>query len=568
MQLARGLWLDPDKNWKRKLEELVITLHLEEKLSKPQIFEDYANQVYLGRRGPFSINGFGEAANSYFGKEVGQLNDAEAALLAGLVQRPSYYNPYRYPDRARERRDLVLGQMRQNGYLTDEQFRQAAATPIRLSQERLEGLETSYFLDVMNDEVQSKLDDHEKNSRYIYTTLDPDLQLAAEEAVRIGMENVDQQLKTRRKREALPEGQPQVALVALDPHTGEVKALVGGRSYGASQLNHALAMRQPGSAFKPFVYGAALDTAIAGGRQIFTPASILDDSPTTFRFSNQTYAPNNFKQGYMGEVTLRTALAHSLNVATVKLAEEVGYDRVVAMARRAGLNDAIKPTPAVALGAYEATPIEIAGAYTLFANQGRRLTPTTVALVRARNGLALYQHNSDPVAALDPRVAYLMVNMMQEVLRSGTGAGVRSRGFTLPAAGKTGTSRDGWFAGFTSGLLCVVWVGFDDNRELNLEGAKSALPIWTEFMKRATTFRPYRDAKDFPRPQGLVAAEICAESGQLATPSCPETHAEVFIDGTQPVVQCNLHAPRPQDSVADRVIDLTAPIGQTTAKPQ
>jgi penicillin-binding protein 1B len=567
MQLARGLWLDPDKNWKRKLEELVITIHLEEKLSKPQIFEDYANQVYLGRRGPFSINGFGEAANSYFGKEIAQLSDAEAALLAGLVQRPSYYNPYRYPDRARERRDLVLGQMRQNGYLTDEQFRQAAATPIRLSQERLEGLETSYFLDVMNDEVQSKLDDHEKNSRYIYTTLDPDLQLAAEEAVRIGMESVDQQLKPRRKREALPEGQPQVALVALDPHTGEVKALVGGRSYGASQLNHALAMRQPGSAFKPFVYAAALDTAIAGGRQIFTPASVLDDSPTTFRFSNQTYAPNNFKQGYMGEVTLRTALAHSLNVATVKLAEEVGYDRVVAMARRAGLNDAIKPTPAVALGAYEATPVEIAGAYTLFANQGKRLTPTTVALVRARDGFALYQHGSDPVAALDPRVAYLMVNMMQEVLRSGTGAGVRSRGFTLPAAGKTGTSRDGWFAGFTSGLLCVVWVGFDDNRELDLEGAKSALPIWTEFMKRATGFRPYRDAKDFPRPQGLVAAEICAESGQLATPSCPNTHAEVFIDGTQPVVQCDLHAPRPQDSVADRVIDPTAPINPITVTP-
>jgi len=484
------------------------------------------------------------------------------------VQRPSYYNPYRYPDRARERRDLVLGQMRQNGYLTDEQYRRAVAAPIRLSQERLEGLETSYFLDVMNDEVQSKLDDHEKNSRYIYTTLDPDLQLAAEEAVRIGMENVDQQLKTRRKREAIPAGQPQVALVALDPHTGEVKALVGGRSYGASQLNHALAVRQPGSAFKPFVYAAALDTAIAGGRQIFTPASVLDDSPTTFRFLNQTYTPNNFKQDYMGEVTLRTALAHSLNVATVQLAQEVGYDRVVAMARRAGLNDAIKPTPAVALGAYEATPLEIAGAYTLFANQGKRLSPTTVALVRARDGLELYQSNSDAVPALDPRVAYLMVDMMQEVLRSGTGAGVRARGFTLPAAGKTGTSHDGWFAGFTSGLLCVVWVGFDDNRELNLEGARSALPIWTEFMKRAAAFRPYRDAKDFPRPQGLVGAQICAESGQLATAYCPNTHSEVFIDGTQPVVQCELHAPRPQETVADRVIDPTVGINQTTAKTQ
>ncbi|PWU10354.1 MAG: penicillin-binding protein 1A, partial [Terriglobia bacterium] len=563
MQLARSLWLEPDKNWKRKFEELIITLHLEHRLTKQQIFENYANQVYLGRRGPFSINGFGEAAYSYFGKELSQITVPEAALLAGMIQRPSYYNPFRYPDRARERRNMVLDLMLANGYLSGDEYRQSASASIKLSEEHGGRLETSYFLDVVSDELQTRLDDHEKTARYIYSTLDPDLQTAAEEAVRLGMENVDRQLRGARKRGAVPPGQPQVALIALDPHTGEVKALVGGRSYGASQLNHALAMRQPGSSFKPFVYAAALETAIAGGSHIFTPASVIDDSPTTFRFASQTYTPGNFHQNFMGPVTLRTALAHSLNVATVKLAEDVGYDKVVSMARRAGLNEAIKPTPAVALGAYEATPLEIAGAYTVFANRGQRLSPTTVDFVRARDGSLLYEHQVEPVAALDPKVAYLMVNMLQEVLRSGTGAGVRAQGFNLPAAGKTGTSRDGWFAGFTSELLCVVWIGFDDNRDLNLEGARSALPVWAEFMKRAGKFRPYRDAKDFSRPAGLVGTEICTDSGHLATPFCPRTHTEVFIDGSQPVAECELHSPYPQEQAADRVLDPTFGTGQT-----
>jgi penicillin-binding protein 1B len=553
MQLARGLWLDGDKNWRRKFQEILITLHLEEKLTKRQIFEDYANQVYLGRQGPFSIHGFGEAARTYLGKDLAEINTAQAALLAGMVQRPSYYNPYRYPDRARQRRDLVLSLMRRNGYLSQEQYRQAAGERLQVSVEKSQALETSYFLDVVNDQLQTDLNDPEKSSAYVYTTLDSELQSAAEEAVRVGMENVDQQLRKRRTQEAIPAGQPQVALVALDPHTGEVRALVGGRSYGASQLNHALAMRQPGSVFKPFVYAAAMDTAITGGPRIFTPATVIDDSPTSFSFGNQTYAPSNFGHEFFGEVTLRTALAHSLNVATVKLAQEVSYDKVVAMARRAGLSTP-KPTPAVALGAYEATPLEIARAYTMFANQGQRVTPSTIALVRSRDGAVLYQHESDPQTVLDPRVAFLMVNLMEEVIRSGTAAGVRSRGFYLPAAGKTGTSRDGWFAGFTSELLCVVWVGFDDNRNLNLEGAKSALPIWTEFMKRASQIREYRDARAFPEPAGLVSVDICADSGQRAGPFCPRTWSDLFIEGTQPAEECTLHSSQSSDSTADRVI--------------
>jgi penicillin-binding protein 1B len=540
MQLARGFWLEPEKRWKRKVEELFITMHLEDKLTKQQIFEDYSNEVYLGRYGTFSISGFGEAARAYFGKDVPQLTIAEAALLAGMVQRPSYFNPIRYPQRARDRRDRVLALMRRNGYLSTVQYQQAVDSPVTITTEPSESVGSQYFIDLMNDELQTRLDARERHTRYIYTTIDPGLQEAAQEAVEIGMKAVDQQLRKKHHAE-IPTDQPQVALIALDPHTGEVRALVGGRNYGASQLNHVLAMRQPGSVFKPFVYAAALDTAIEGGQQVYTPASVLSDVPTSFTFDHASYQPGNFEHEFMGDVSLRTALAHSLNVATVQLAQQVGYAKVVAMARRAGLNQAIQATPSVALGAYETTPLEIAGAYTMFANQGMRVTPTTISLARAPDGTVLYQHQPEQHSALDPRVAYLMVNMMQEVLRSGTGAGVRQLGFTLPAAGKTGTSRDGWFAGFTSELLCVVWVGFDDNRELNLEGARSALPVWTEFMKRAAKMREYHDAKAFQAPQGVVSVNLCAESGQRAGENCPEKRFEVFISGTQPAVECELH---------------------------
>jgi penicillin-binding protein 1B len=556
MQLARGFFLDADKRWKRKVEEVFIAFTLERKLTKQQIFEDYANQVYLGRSGPFSVNGFGEGTRVYFDKNLSQLSTSEAALLAGLVQRPSYFNPVRYPDRAKERRDLVLNMMWENRYLTTAQYNAAIQSPVTVKADRSTNMQDEYFVDVMNTELQNKLDDHDGQTRYVYTTLDADLQQAADEAVRLGMQNVDQLLKKGKKSAPIPAGQPQVALIAVDPRTGEIKALVGGRDYASSQLNHVLAMRQPGSVFKPFVYAAALNTAIEAGQQIFTPASVLSDQPTTFSYEGRSYQPGNFRHEFMGEVTLRTALAHSLNVATVSLAQQVGYGRVVAMARRAGLNDGIKATPAVALGAYETTPLEIAGAYTMFANHGMRLTPSAVSMVRAANGAVLYTHQPDAQPVLDPRVNYLMVSLMQEVLRSGTGASVRTRGFTLPAAGKTGTSHDGWFAGFTSELLCVVWVGFDDNRELNLEGAKSALPIWAEFMKRASKMLPYRDVKAFAAPPGVVTAPVCVSAGQTDGSGTPVSavKTEVFVLGTEPTAAC-VSALAPTEAAADRVVD-------------
>jgi penicillin-binding protein 1B len=541
MQLARALWLHPKKSWSRKADEILMTLHLEHVLSKQQIFEDYANQVFLGRRGPYSINGFGEAARVYFGKELSQIDTAEAALLAGLVQRPSYYNPFSYPERAIGRRNVVLALMKRNGELNERDYQAAVAAPLKLASPVADDSENSYFLSMMNDELQKSGGESAGPSRTVVTTLDPRLQRAAESAVRSGMEVVDRQLH---RTAAAGNGQavrPQVALVALDPHTGEIKALVGGRSYSDSQLNHALASRQPGSAFKPFVYAAAIETALDGARTIFTPASLVSDEATTFSFGDQAYQPKNFEGDYQGDVTLRTALAKSLNVAAVSIAQQVGYARVVNIARLAGLNG-VQPTPSVALGAYEATPLDIAAAYTVFANQGAWVKPTTIKSVRAADGSISTQRQPSTHQAMDPRVAYITASMMQEVLRSGTGAGARSQGFWLPAAGKTGTSRDGWFAGFTSELLCVVWVGFDDNRDLKLEGARSALPIWADFMKQAAQISPYRAAHDFRIPQGVVSAEICTETGQLAGAACPNRRNEVFIAGTEPTTICTAHA--------------------------
>ena len=539
MQLARGIWLDPEKKWKRKFSELMITIVLEQRLTKQQIFEYYANQVYLGRRDSFSIHGFGEAARAYFDKDIEQLTLPEAALLAGMIQRPSYFNPFRYPDRAKDRRNIVLKLMHENGYFNASQYSTAIDAPVKLNPRKLDLGDAPYFLALLNDELQSRVPSQESDDStgalQVYSTLDPDLQRSAVEAVRTAMPKVDKLVKG--KRIAKDGVFPQVALIALDPHTGEVKAVVGGRDYADSQLNHALSMRQPGSVFKPFVYAAALNTGIeGGGSRIFTPISTVVDQPTTFHFGTQVYQPSNFGDHFYGTVTLRRALAKSMNLATVSLAEKVGYDNVVRLARRCGLNDKIQATPAVALGAYESTPLEIAGAYTVFANRGEYVRPTFVSRVTSGGTVVL---NSEPERrrALDPRVAFIMTSMLEDVIKSGTAAGVRSQGFKAPAAGKTGTSRDGWFAGYTPDLLCIVWVGFDDNRELDLEGSKSALPVWLEFMKRAVKYHPVKHQFDGP-PPGVVAVSVDPYSGLLAGPACGGGQREYFISGTEPHAQC------------------------------
>jgi penicillin-binding protein 1B len=552
MQLARGFFLTPQKTIKRKLTEMLIAIELEQKFSKQQIFEFYGNWVNLGQRGSFQISGFAEASRAYFNKDLKDITLPEAALLAGIIQGPSYLSPYRHPERATDRRNVVLDSMVETRAITREQADKAKATPLKLAPPNVEASDAPYFVDLVRDTVISKMPEREINEQAyrIYTTLNPDLQRAAAQAVEAGIKLVDDQVTKRRtKRVKVGKGkyethvepgpQAQVALVALDPHTGEVLALVGGRNYAWSQLDHAVAKRPTGSIFKPFVYATAMNTALDGSTQVLTPASIVPDEPTTFAYGDQIYEPRNYKEEYHGDVTARYALAMSLNNATVKLAEEVGYDKVADLAKSAGITS-VKPTPAMALGSYDATPLDMAAAYTVFANNGVRISPIMVKSVRTASGDPISNFSSDTRQVLDPRVAYVMTDMMEGVINNGLGySAVRVRGFQQPAAGKTGSSHDGWFAGYTSNLLCIVWVGFDDYSDLHLSGAQTAAPIWTEFMKKAALVPHYSDMKPFTQPSGVVDVQLDKLTNLLATPSCPQTYSSAFIVGTEPTNSCD-----------------------------
>jgi len=553
MQVARTYFLSTDRTWKRKLAEAMLSFELEQRFNKQRIFEMYANEVYLGNRGSFGIRGFAEASVAYFGKDLRQLTLPECAYLAGLIRAPNYYSVAdRHPERAAQARDRVLTQMLENKYITEADVQDAKRAQLKLVRTSVAGSEAPYFVDMVKDHLLEKYTEQDLlSSNYrVYTTLDPQLQRAAAVALDAGMKNVDAMLEAKyakarklKGKNAPQEQVPQVqaALIALDPRTGEIKALIGGREYGQSQLNHALAHRQPGSVFKPFVYAAAFNNAVDGAQPLITPATTVDDEPTVFEFDGQEYTPNNYGERFMGKVTVRQALTNSLNVATVKVAEMVGYGRVVQIARQMGLGSNIRPTPAVALGAYELTPLEVAGTYTAFATIGTRAEPFYIKSVVSAEGNSLEKVTPQNKLVLDPRVAYLVDSILQDVLNKGTGAQVRAKGFTLPAAGKTGTSRDGWFAGFTSNLVCVVWIGFDDNRDLGLAGGATAAPIWADFMIRATALPGYRDVKEFEKPEGVDSTIIDADTLELATPSCPVTREEVFVSGSGPTQICQLH---------------------------
>ena len=553
-QLARGFFLTPEKTVKRKLIEMLIAEELEQKFTKQQIFEFYANWVDLGQRGSFAMSGFAEASKAYFNKDLKDITLPEAALLAGLIQRPSYLSPYRHPERALDRRNLVLESMVETHAITREQADKAKAAPLKLAPPNVEASDAPYFVDMVRDTVISKFNEHELNdqSYRIYTTLDPELQTAAAQAVETGIKLVDEQVKKLRTKKVKvgkkfetkvePGPQAQVALVAIDPHTGAVLALVGGRDYGWSQLNHAVSKRPTGSIFKPFVYAAAVNTALDGAQTVLTPASTVTDAPSSFAYGDQIYEPRNYKEEYHGEVTLRYALAMSLNNATVKVAEEVGYDKVVDLAKSAGIAS-VKPTPAMALGSYDASPLDMSGAYTVFSNNGVRLSPMLLRSVRNAKGDVLANYKSDQRPVMDPRVAYVMTNMMEGVINNGLGyTAVRLRGFTPPAAGKTGSSHDGWFAGYTSNLLCIVWVGYDDYSDLRLSGAMTAAPIWTEFMKKAAILPQYSDMREFSQPTGVVDVQLDKTTNRLATPACPDDYTSAFVAGTEPRDTCDQQA--------------------------
>jgi penicillin-binding protein 1B len=549
-QLARGFFLSPEKKITRKLREIMITFQLEARFNKKQIFEMYANEINLGQRGSYAINGFGEAAQTFFGKNLRQLDIAESALLAGMIQSPSRLNPYRHPERAMERRNLVLDSMVETGALTAGQAKRAKAEPLHLAAPNIDASEAPYFVDLVHDQLVRRIGDQDLShqSLRIYTSLDPDLQQAASEAVDIGMKNVDELVrklhKTRKGEEPGPITYPQVALVAINPHTGQILALVGGRNYGASQLDHAVSERPTGSIFKPFVYAAAYNSSLndlsLGDGGVFTALTQLNDDTTTFMYEGKPYTPGNFeKNEYPGMVTATDAIAHSLNIATISLGQMVGFDNVAALARSSGIINA-RGTPSVAIGTYSATPIDMAGAYTVFANNGVHLTPWMLASVRNANGDIVSDFSPEAKQVLDPRTAYLTQSLLENVMNHGTGYAARQHGFTAPAAGKTGTSHDAWFAGYTSNLICIVWVGNDDYTDVKLQGAFAAAPIWAEFMKRAILLPQYSDVKSFIPPQGVTIARIDKTTSLLADPTCPTNNLYVaFLDGTAPVNTCS-----------------------------
>ena len=556
MQLARGFFLTPQRRIKRKIIEIAITFQLEHRFSKQQIFQMYANEINLGQRGSFSIDGFGEASQAYFGKDVRQLDLAECALLAGMIQSPNRLNPFRHPERAIDRRNLVLDTMVETGSITKDQAENAKLEPLHLVPGSVDASEAPYFVDLVHDQLIQKLGDRDFNREglRIYTSLDPDLQRLATNAVESSEHMIDAQVDrvhARDRKLGKPYVYPQVALIALNPHTGQVLALVGGRSYGASQLNHAVSQRPTGSTFKPFVYAAAFQTSVEGTMlpgqtTLFSPLTMLSDAQTTYGAGTPyAYTPRNFQNEFYGTITARYALMRSDNNATIALASMVGFDRVAELGREAGIVNA-RGTPSVAIGSYDATPLQVAGAYTVFDNGGVHLDPWMLASVRTPTGDIIDDYSPTARNVLDPRVAFLTTSMMEDVLRGqGTGAGVRSMGFSAPAAGKTGTDHDAWFAGFTSNLICVVWVGNDDYTSLDpenrgrIQGAEVAAPIWANFMKQAVQLPQYSDTKDFTPPDGVQIESIDKVTNLLSDNACPDAYEASFLNGTAPTDYCD-----------------------------
>jgi len=549
MQLAKLLFVADTGTIKYKITQILVAFHLEHRFTKKQIFEAYANQINLGQRGSFSVDGFGEAAQAYFGKDVRQLDLAQCAMLAGIIQRPNYFNPFRHPDRTIDRRNLVIDSMVETGAISKDQAERAKAETLHLAPGSVDASEAPYFVDLVRDQLVQKLGETDFNRQglRIYTSLDPDLQRAASAAVDESMIEVDElvdKLHAKQKKLGKTYPTPQVALIALNPHTGQVLALVGGRDYGKSQLNHAVATRPTGSIFKPWVYAAAENTTIAGAtlpgqEKPFTATTILNDEQTTYEVpGNDDYTPRNYKNEYHGEVAAIYALAHSLNNATISLAAEVGFDNVAALARDSGIKKA-QATPSVAIGSYGATPLDMAGAYTVFANNGVHIDPWMLASVRTPTGDVITDYTPTSKQVLDPRVAYLTTNLMEGVMNFGYGYETRKRGFMEPAAGKTGTSHDAWFAGYTTNLVCIVWIGNDDYTDVKLSGGTAAAPIWANFMKRAVKLPQYSDTKQFTPPDGIELVKIDKVTNLLSDDACPAGYEAAFLMGTAPTDTCD-----------------------------
>jgi penicillin-binding protein 1B len=531
-QLVKNRLLGAQRTLGRKLREAWLAAILEWRYSKERILEAYLNEVYLGQRGGLTVRGMGAAARVYFGKEIHQLALGEAALLAGMVRAPNSYSPLLNPDRARQRRDVVLGRMRDLGRVSAEDWEAARREPVRAREAPALGQRAPYFADAVRQELETRLGEAPAGGEHVLTTLDLVLQRFAERAVARGLARLEAGRPALRRRE--PSQRLQAALVVLDPATGHILALVGGRDYQASQFNRALlARRQPGSAFKPFVFAAALGRSQGG--PAFTAATFVDDRPLELQVSGEPWSPRNYEDRYEGRVTVRRALEQSLNAATVRIAMEVGLERVMATARAMGLSSVLRPVPALALGAFEVTPLELTRAYLPFVNGGLRIdTVTGVQAVREIDGTMVALTDPGTATAISPAEAYLMTSLLQGVMATGTGASAQALGVNGPVAGKTGTTnegRDAWFVGYSPSLLSLVWVGFDSGEAHGLSGAQAALPIWADFMRQATEAYP---GGVFTMPDGVSVLAIDATNGKTANLWCPLVTRETFLVGTEP----------------------------------
>jgi penicillin-binding protein 1B len=584
-QFARNFFLTTERTLTRKASEMFVSLLLEQRLSKQQILTLYSNDVYMGARGSFTLKGFGEAANAYFGKDLTALTLPEAATLAAIIPAPSgQYSPVNHPDHAKERRNMVLNNMVELGFLTAKEAESAKMADLKLARFKADASDAPYLVDYIRESLLKDFSEDVVNndSLRVETTIDPDLQRTCVDAVTKGLKEVREVMDQRNKKLKNKLPLAQASLIVLDRKTAGVRCMVGGGDYGETQLNRITdAFRQPGSIFKPWVYAAAFEEcermitpgkapevpegeepappAPAPGdpKDCITPITVFQDEPTIFVYDgDRTYEPNNYHEEYKHQVTVRYALEHSLNIPTVKIAEAIGYDKVANLAKRAGLNAKIKPYPSIALGAFEITPIEMAGAYTVFANEGQYFQPHALNKVIGADGAAMKTYKYEPKQVLSPQVAYMMTHVLEGVINSGTGAGARTRGFTLPAAGKTGTSRDGWFAGYTKDYIAIAWVGFDDNTDLNLEGARSALPIWTEFMLKAYALYPPRDpnALWFAAPDGIALENVPADAHQPQAWGCNTEYQESFLSGAVPSpVACGDAHANPVSTVLGKV---------------
>ncbi|HEV7764114.1 MAG TPA: PBP1A family penicillin-binding protein [Thermoanaerobaculia bacterium] len=538
-QLVKNLYLTHERTFTRKGQEALMALLLEMRYSKEQILEAYLNEIYLGNNGPVQIAGVEQASQVYFGKKVTYLTLSEAATLAGIIRSPNVLSPLKNPDKAKSRRNTILKLMFDQNKITQREYEETVASPLQVTRFPKTSRSAPFFVDLVLKQLRETYPETQLKTEglRIFTTLDTIMQRSAEEALDNGIANLGKKYKHIRGSETPLEG----VVVTIQPGTGYVKALVGGRNYSKTQFNRAIqARRQPGSLFKPFVYVTAMDPARRG--EALTASTMLDDSPISVQAGSAVWKPQNYDNRFHGRVSVREALAHSYNIPAVRAAINAGVPNVIKTAANIGVESRLEAYPSVSLGSFEVTPLEIAFAYSVFANLGVKAEPVSILAVVTRDGQIKESRNVKMKRVAPASVCYVMNDVLKDVFNYGTAARARSLGFKHEYAGKTGTTsnyRDAWFIGYSPRVLSLVWIGFDDGHSTRLAGGDACLPIWTRHMNRIDGL--VADV-DWKRPDDVTEREIDPESGMLATPYCPVTRTETYVAGTEPQSVCPIHA--------------------------